>query len=107
MRTSWQAGERRRRVLWGGDAIFLGGLRWVFFVVRGLLLSWSTGSSELASLAVVYGLSRPVACGIFVPGPGIKPTSPELEGGFLTTEPPVTKPEKGDELCILKWLVLY
>ena len=30
-------------------------------------------------------LSCPVVCGIFVPWPGIKPSSPALEGGFLTT----------------------
>ena len=29
-----------------------------------------------------------VACGILVPRPGIKPASPALEGGFLTTGPP-------------------
>ena len=36
----------------------------------------------------MYGLSCSVACGILVPGPGIEPTSPALEGGFLTTGPP-------------------
>ena len=30
----------------------------------------------------------PMACGILVPQPGIKPTSPALECGFLTTGPP-------------------
>ena len=34
------------------------------------------------------GLSCPEASGILVPRPGIKPESPALEGGFLTTEPP-------------------
>ena len=29
-----------------------------------------------------------MACGILVPGPGIKPMSPALQGGFLTTGPP-------------------
>ena len=29
------------------------------------------------------------ACGIFAPQPGIKPTSPTLEGELLTTGPPV------------------
>ena len=33
----------------------------------------------------VWGLSFPRACGIFVPRSGIKPTSPALKGGFLTT----------------------
>ena len=36
----------------------------------------------------MHGLSCPVACGILVPQPGIKPVSPALEGGFLTTGPP-------------------
>ena len=34
------------------------------------------------------GLSCPVAYEILVPRPGIEPTSPALEGGFLTTGPP-------------------
>lgn len=29
--------------------------------------------------------SVPVASGILVPGPGIEPVSPALEGGFLST----------------------
>ena len=29
------------------------------------------------------------ACGILVPGPEIEPVSSALEGGFLTTVPPV------------------
>ena len=29
-----------------------------------------------------------MACGILVPGPEIKPMSPALQGGFLTTGPP-------------------
>ena len=33
------------------------------------------------------GLSCPTACGILVPWPGIEPTSPILEGWFLTTRP--------------------
>ena len=41
-----------------------------------------------ASLVVVYRLSCPKACGILFPQPGIKPTSLELEGEFLTTGPP-------------------
>ena len=32
--------------------------------------------------------SCPAACGILAPWPGIEPTSPALEGGFLTTAPP-------------------
>ena len=33
-------------------------------------------------------LSCSAACGILAPGPGIKPASPALEGGCLTTGPP-------------------
>ena len=35
----------------------------------------------------VLGLSCPTAWGILVPRPGIEPTSPALEGRFLTTGP--------------------
>ena len=40
------------------------------------------------SVAVACGLSCPPACEILVPRSGIEPTSPALEGGFLTTGPP-------------------
>ena len=108
MRMSWQAGEWRWCVLSGGDAILFGGTALgLFCSVWASLVVEHRFQSELASLAVAYGLSCPVACGIFVPGPGIKPMSPAFEGRFLTTQPPVSKLEQGDELCILKWLVLY
>ena len=48
------------------------------------LLLWRVGFS----LVVAYGLSCPATCGILVPRPWIKPASPALEGGFLTTGPP-------------------
>ena len=32
-------------------------------------------------------VSLGAACGILIPQPGIKPTSPALQGGFLTTGP--------------------
>ena len=41
-----------------------------------------------ASLVMESRLHCPETCGILVPGPGIKPTSPSLKGGFLTTGPP-------------------
>ena len=54
----------------------------------GLLSSCGTRALEWAgSVVVACGLSCPVACGILVPRPGIKPTSPALEGGLLTTGP--------------------
>ena len=40
------------------------------------------------SLVLGLRLSCPEACGILVPQPRIKPASPALEGGFLTTGPP-------------------
>ena len=42
-------------------------------------------ASGLSSCGI--GLSCPMACGILAPQPGIEPTSPTLEGGFLTTGP--------------------
>ena len=57
-------------------------LKLYIFGCSGSLL-WSMGS-----LVVVRGLSYPMAWGILVPGLGIEPLSPTLEGRFLTTEPP-------------------
>ena len=55
---------------------------------------WHTGSGAVAcrlqsagSVVVVHGLSCSTACRI-LPGPGLKPLSPALAGGFLTTVPP-------------------
>lgn len=39
----------------------------------------------MGSAVVAQGLSCPIAHGILVPRPGIKPALPEMEGGFLTT----------------------
>ena len=47
---------------------------------------------------MVHRLSGPEAYGILVPGPGIKPVSPELAGGFLTT---------GPKDVILQWLIKW
>ena len=44
------------------------------------------------SLSMWRGLNCPESCGILVPRPGTKPTSPLLEGGFLTTGPPGKSP---------------
>ena len=52
----------------------------VFPVVRGL--------GSVGSVAAVRRLSRPTACRILVPRPGIEPTSLALQGGFVTTVPP-------------------
>ena len=47
------------------------------------LLFW-----DLGSVVAALWLSCPMACGILVPWPGITPTSPALQGGFLTPGPP-------------------
>ena len=42
---------------------------------------------------MAQGLSCPMACGIYVPQPGIEPMSPALKGGFLTTGAPGNSPD--------------
>ena len=39
-----------------------------------------------SGIAAARGVSCPLACGISVPRPEIKPVLPELEGGFLTLD---------------------
>ena len=55
------------------------------------------------SVVVMHGFSYPKAYGILVPGPGMKPASPALEGGFLTTGPP-GKPHQ--QLLLFFFLIL-
>ena len=67
-----------------------GSLLWcgLFVAAHGLLSSCGMRApGRTGSLVVARGLSCPEACGILVPWPGIEPTSPALEGGFLTTGP--------------------
>ena len=59
--------------------------------LAALSLSWGTWDLSLwhrGFSLVVRRFSCPRACGILGPWPGIKPTSPALEGIFLTTGPP-------------------
>ena len=56
--------------------------------VHGLSTCGAQALERMGSVVAACGLSCPVACGILVPRPGIKPVSLALEGGFLTTEPP-------------------
>ena len=72
-----------------------------FFFLKACLFSaaWSLGGvSDLSllhtgfsscgaagSVLTARSLSCPVTSGILVPGPGIEPVSPALEGGFLST----------------------
>ena len=59
----------------------------------GLLSSCGAQDPECAfSVVVARGLCCPMAGGILVPRPGIEPTFPALEGGFLNTGPPGKSP---------------
>ena len=63
-------------------------LHWVLVVARRLSSCGAQALEHVGSVVVVCGLGSPVACGILVPRPRIEPSSPALEGGFLTTAPP-------------------
>ena len=52
----------------------------IYFILLYFWLHWD--------FFVAHGLSRPTPCGILVPQPETEPTSPALEGGFLTIGPP-------------------
>ena len=57
------------------------------------LLSCGTQAPECSgSVVATHQLSCPMACGILVPQPEMEPTSPALEGGFLTTGLPGKSP---------------
>ena len=62
----------------------------LFFAVLGLSCSMQYLLLQHRGFSLVesHGLSCPTACGILAPQPGIKPMSPALEGGFLTSGPP-------------------
>ena len=55
---------------------------WDLRYVMWHLLLW-----HMDCLVVVCRLSSSIACGIWVPWPGIEPASPALQAGFLTTGP--------------------
>ena len=90
--------------------IMQGGKRLSVFVVffNTDLFAWGLGCGTRVllqwqasfSLVVLPGLSCLSACGILVPSPGIEPLSPALQGGFLTTGPPVDH-QKSLLLCFL------
>ena len=93
-------------------------LCWVLVVACGIFLAWcwifvmvhsvsSCGllAPELAgfSSCSTHVFSSSIACGIFVPWPGIEPTSPASQGRILTSGSP------RKSLCsslLLQWLVL-
>ena len=69
---------------------------WGLLCSRGVRASHSRGFSycglwaleHMGSVVMAWGLGCLVAYGILVPGPGIEPVSPALQGGFLTMGPP-------------------
>ena len=65
----------------------------IFASCRTLFLAYSSCGSWaqlwlMGSVVTACRFSCSVACGILVPQPGIEPTSPALQGIFLTTGPP-------------------
>ena len=60
----------------------------VFDCVRAWLGHWDLSLQGLHSLVVAHGHSCPIACGVLVPQPGIKPECHALQVRFLTTRPP-------------------
>ena len=56
-----------------------------FIAAHGLTSCGAWALELVDSVAVAGELGCPVACGILVPGPGVKPVTPALQGGFLTT----------------------
>ena len=64
-------------------SLYLFWLCWFFVAACGHFSSCRTWTLEPAGSVVV----KQKASGILVPWPGIEPTSPALEGGFLTTGP--------------------
>ena len=72
-------------------------LCWVFIAAHKLSLIVASGLlTEVASLIAAYRLNCAKACGILVPGPGIKLVSPASMGGFLTIGPSGKSP-----MCLL------
>ena len=82
------AGGYQPRTYYGTTLIFLKNY-FYFFAASGLsCCTQHLSLRHVGSVVVARGLSCPVACGILVSRPGIKPASPALQDGFLTTGPP-------------------
>ena len=61
-------------------------------------------SRHVSSAVVASGLSCPTACGILLPGPGIEPVPPALQGEFFTTWTTREVPRWGFKSWVLKIL---
>ena len=57
-------------------------MRWVLAVAAGPFVAENRLQSMQAQELAVYRLSCPVACETLVPGPGVEPASPALQGRF-------------------------
>ena len=62
--------------------------QWVLVVSCRIFLCGTQASEGAGSVVALLGLSCSMTCGILVPQLGFKPTSPALQGRFLTTGPP-------------------
>ena len=68
-----------------GQGLFI----YFFVCFRSLLHRADPELWRMNSLSLwLAGVVAPRHCKILVPGPGVKPTSSALQGGFLTTDPP-------------------
>ena len=93
----WAASLALARGMWGpslhagfSPAGVCGLLHWLLLEACGAL-PCTQASLQLGHVGLVaapYRLSCPWACGILIPWPGTEHTSSELEGKFLTMEPP-------------------
>ena len=73
---------------WGVQALHWAHRISLSCITQGFFRYRAWAPEHLGSVAVVLRLSCPVAYGILVPGPRIKPVSPALESRFSTTGPP-------------------
>ena len=65
-----------------------GVISFIFFLIFAMLGPRCSSVVAAWALQFQHELSRPEACGILVPQPGIEPASLALEGQFLTYGPP-------------------
>ena len=72
------------------DPLFLFLLKKYLFIFGSVFSTWDLSLQRTASLYFwcVGSTDAPGHVGILLPWPGVKPTSPALEGRFLTTGPP-------------------
>ena len=73
----------------GSPLIFFKKHLFIYLAVSGVSCGrWDLSLWHADSLVVAHRLRCSTTCGILVHGSGVKPASPALQGGFLTTGPP-------------------